>query len=486
MTLPRATLKDMLWSDRGREQGGASLRQVLSELRRALGPLADCLLANRRQVGLDPARVAVPDAPAEAGAARFLDGIDIRDPAFEAWLAERRAAQGARIAPAPATEMPDGQRRLLMLSDAPADGMERFFAEGFADNVARALTEQITLQVLRDTGTGPAEVDLVLRTRASVDRQMAGLRVLMESGPGGNSLWSGTEFVEMQGAPPLDHLNVLRLIHEASDSVSEALSDTARLGGDEFDASVTARIAVRRMFSMRADDQLEADRLLETAFDLMPRGVFLAWRALLRIMMLVERHSAFTDDAAAEAEAMAARALELEPTNSMVLAAATHAALVLGGDTTAGMEYAQRGLRANRANPFAWDGLAMAALYHGNAKLAHRAQMIGRHISGNTPFLHWFDMGCAMTATTRGALDEALDWARKSAATAPDFHPPLRYLIALYAHSGRMESAIDVVHRLKRLEPDFTVERLVEDEAYPVLDLRRSALLTPRLIAELT
>ena len=371
-----------------------------------------------------------------------------------------------------------------MINDAPAEGMERFFAENFADSVARGLTEQLSLQVLRG-GARPAEVDLVLRTRASVDREIAGLRVSMERGPQGHNLWSGAELVQMHGAPPVDHRNVLRLIHEATENISEALYNGARLTGEGFDASVTARVAVRKLFSMRKPDQLDADKLLATAFDLDPRGVYLAWRVLLRIVMLIERHSGLPDNHADEAEEMTARALELEPYNSMVLVAASQAALILGGDNTAGLEFAQRGLKANRANPFAWDSLSLAALYHGNAQMAHRAQVMARHIAGNTPFLHWFDMGCAVTATTRGDLDDALVWARKSTATAPYFHPPLRYLIALYARSGQIESALEIVRKLKRLEPDFSVDRLVDDENYPVMDLRRSALLSPGLLAAL-
>ena len=134
----------------------------------------------------------------------------------------------------------------------------------------------------------------------------------------------------------------------------------------------------------------------------------------------------------------------------------------------------------------AWDAMSMAALYCGNADLAHRAQVLARHIAGNTPFAHWFDMGCASTATTRGAFEDAIYWARKSAAVSPSFHPPLRYLIALYAHSGHMEKAVGIINKLKALEPDFSVDRLLGDDDYPVLALRRSRLLTPGMIDRLT
>src|SRR3954465_8450344 len=48
----RAALQDKLWSDRGPEQGADSLRQTLSEIRRALGErYRGCLITDMRGVG---------------------------------------------------------------------------------------------------------------------------------------------------------------------------------------------------------------------------------------------------------------------------------------------------------------------------------------------------------------------------------------------------------------------------------------------------
>src|SRR5712675_1563420 len=56
----RPALQDKLWSDRGSEQGTASLRQTLTEIRRAFGErYRGCLVGDMRGIGLDPARVTV-------------------------------------------------------------------------------------------------------------------------------------------------------------------------------------------------------------------------------------------------------------------------------------------------------------------------------------------------------------------------------------------------------------------------------------------
>ena len=49
----RPALQDKLWSDRGPEQGADSLRQTLTEIRRAFGErYRSCLITDMRGVGL--------------------------------------------------------------------------------------------------------------------------------------------------------------------------------------------------------------------------------------------------------------------------------------------------------------------------------------------------------------------------------------------------------------------------------------------------
>lgn len=85
-------LQDKLWSDRGRDQAAASLRQALSQLRRDLGPAAGVLQITRTRVALDARRIRIAD-PDGAAPRAFLEGIDIRDPEFEDWLRVERASQ---------------------------------------------------------------------------------------------------------------------------------------------------------------------------------------------------------------------------------------------------------------------------------------------------------------------------------------------------------------------------------------------------------
>jgi hypothetical protein len=83
----RVWLQDKLWSDRGRVQGAASLRQALYQVRGAFGSHKDVLTADRLEVALELDRIRV----CEDGTGEFAEGLDVRDQEFEHWLAVERA-----------------------------------------------------------------------------------------------------------------------------------------------------------------------------------------------------------------------------------------------------------------------------------------------------------------------------------------------------------------------------------------------------------
>lgn len=92
----RPWLQDKLWSERGAEQGSASLRQCLTEIRTALRAHRGCLRTDSGWVALDAERVLVNTTVSdrdEDADVEFLEGLDIRDPEFENWLRGQRLSQ---------------------------------------------------------------------------------------------------------------------------------------------------------------------------------------------------------------------------------------------------------------------------------------------------------------------------------------------------------------------------------------------------------
>lgn len=486
----RSWLQAHLWSDRGREQSAGSLRQSLMEIRRTFGEHADCILSDRQDIQLCPARVTLADADPSR---EFLEGIEVRDEQFEDWLRVERSrhhtAQGdADNSGGALARATDASKisKLVILNDTPVDGMESFFAACFADSVAKNLDEFSSVVVLRESQADPGRNDLLLRTSANFSAGLAGLRVTMERAVTRQSLWSGAELMKSRQGPPIDDDKLLRLVNHASEGICEALYSAANTRSHSLDVAIMERRAIRLMFGMRAEGQLEAERLLQDAHAMQPRATHLSWRAMLRLIMLIEAHDGLSENFAQEAIMLAHKAVEMAPLNSLVLSAAANVALVLEADNVRGLEFAERAIRANPANPFAIDALSIAALYHGDTQRARHAQHRARYVAGKTQFSHWFDMGCSKMAAISGDYDVAQSMALRAAAGAGSFRPPLRYLIVLYLRAGEIEKAQATIEKLKKIEPSFELDKMWHDDAYPIRDLRRSKLVSKDAKAMLT
>jgi TolB-like protein/Flp pilus assembly protein TadD len=159
---PRAWLQDKLWSDRGAEQGSASLRQELAGLRRSFGG-SDCLLAEGGWVGFDPARVRVrldpdpEDWELTGTPPEFAAGLDIADPEFEDWIRDQRAAIAERLSAVPHPD-PVAPRLLQFPAAEPEEPITpsiaimplvRFAEGGDADFVATGLVLDVIGRLTR-------------------------------------------------------------------------------------------------------------------------------------------------------------------------------------------------------------------------------------------------------------------------------------------------------------------------------------------------
>jgi hypothetical protein len=202
---PRRWLMGKLWSDRGAEQASGSLRQALTELRRALGPLAGQLESDRDCVALVGATVDLDDEPTVARAAaeegrEFLEGLDVADPAFASWLQEERARVADQLRPANRPR-PDAPIR-LRLGDLPQDG-----GPGFARDLGAAIA-RLTAEYLLTSGPTqqqesgaklPHGLDLQLHGDWSADG--ARLRVRLVALAGQQTLWSQRLVATRNGGP---------------------------------------------------------------------------------------------------------------------------------------------------------------------------------------------------------------------------------------------------------------------------------------------
>lgn len=484
----RLWLQDKLWSDRGREQGAASLRQALTEIRRAFGSCAPLLAADRLAVRLDMARCRVMAQPA-GQSCEFLEGLDVRDEEFEHWLTVERARRDADMADvivavpvaAPATRRPRDRMAVHFVAGSAPGSKARLFEELFVDCVGRSLSEAMSADVY----VGPAARVPPGALRVAIETHPDGasgtmLRAAVREEDTHRVLWSGLRRRQSDARAPGNDLDILLFGNQLIDGLAEALMIRPHGPREAVDANILHRLAVRKIFSMRPAELVAADGLLAQAREIDDRGIFAAWQAQLRAIQRVERHAGLSpDNLRDEADELCHHAMEREPGNSMVLAAVSNARLVFDDDVQASEELARRSVEMNGANPLAWDSLATAKIYAGKFEAAHTLAQRAQALGASAAHKFWWDMGLCLTAAVTGRAAEAVRLAETSHALSPKFRPPLRYLTALYAAMDQPEKAIAAAGRLRVIEPEFSFDSIAQDPRYPVGVLRRSGLHAP-------
>ncbi len=406
---PRATLQDKLWSDRGPEQGSSSLRQALSEIRRSLGAHQDALAANSRMVSLvrDRVEVDIDDLASVLSEGEadpvLLEGLDVRDPEFEHWLRDQRAAFDKDVATArgrvragepgramPAAGSAPDRRTSIVLVDGAA--ARRPWIRLVPPERALTARELHVCRTLSDAvvrgvqDLGAMEVSTVVRDTPGIDLMVDGLAVdpgmavhlSFRDAQTDRILWAGSQFLPDGGVVPADEMALRTLANQATDI---ALIQQRRLALAPGNAFVLGFDGIQKMFRVDRSELGEADAMLAAAFDQDPHGIFLAWRAYLRTFYAGE-HRVDAGSLKDEAAMLGREAVQADPYNSYVLALVSYVHSFLLDEYHAGHDLAERSLMYNPGNPLGVAYLARAKTYLGDYeegyRLSRKARGAGR------------------------------------------------------------------------------------------------------------
>lgn len=476
----RLWLQDKLWSDRPAKQGGDSLRQALRKIRIAFGDLSDILIASRSIVRLDRARVEIekpdPDIRGE-----FLEGIDVRDSEFNLWLAEERSLKAP--ADLPSSASPDRRQRyraisLLFQTESANPGFCQVQESRFVERVTRSLRESLNIEILRRQPSQAQPGILLASVQAfEATKNNFALRVSLEDVDANRILWSELGVAQIgEDQSPEQETRMLALVHKMSDAIRWAALRQKKRRATDTDANLLAIMAVQKIFTLRGDELVEAERMLMQAFEIEKRGVYKSWLAQLYTIQFVERLKTL-DQIAEKSNAACAHALELEPENSNVLASVADANLAIRRNFARSAQLAKMSVEANPSNPLAWWTMAAGHLYLNEKAKAHHAASIAQILAGGTRLRFWTDIQRGLTALVNGKTVEGLRNLESSSALSPGFRAPLRYRAATYASAGMTKLALECAETLKALEPDFSFDRMANDPDYPVSLMRKHGML---------
>lgn len=470
----RGWLQDQLWSDRGPEQRAASLRQALVELRKCWASIPDIVRTDRQVIALNPERVKIDRSGQSEGRA-FLEDVKAHDPAFTAWLKTKRLRQAPVIAPsthfAPGPSISPRKTTYVSVHchsdyDANAIAIEQLFM----DKLVRVIGECAGVAVRGTRSLDVSQNELLCSIKAIVPTNFSPIvRVTLESLPDMDLVFAGSARMSGGSSLDLDRPEVLQLCARLSDAVRGQMPPFASgRGVPELVGEATAL-----MFTFEPERVARALELLVEAEALSPSGEIAAWKAQAYNIQFVERHVTADAEFFERVEATCRRALALAPTNSDVLAAISNARVNFEHDYGAGFELARRSIEINNANPLAWWAHSNALLCIGRAEQAFDSALKSQYLSQGTRYAFWADFQVSVVAAVLGKTERAVQMGERSAALAPAFRPPLRYLIAMNAVGGNIETAREKVMRLVAKEADFSVTRMIEDESYPIGIMRR-------------
>ncbi len=490
----RPALQDKLWSDRGPEQGAASLRQTATEIRRALGShYRDCLVSDMRGIGLDPSRVTVDvdyadlsEFTSAAEAPILLEDIDVADEEFEHWLRNQRNGFEQRLTSSrPVSTGLLGKPSIVvhayrtsvrpwvaMVPPSIISSESGLFLSRFVgDRIVQGLVDQWGFEARDD---GEASLGVRLRVDAlPVSREVA-INVALLSANGPLQLWSSSGSISLENGFVSDEPRLQALINRSVDIAAQYLS-RAGSSPEARNAFGQAFEAVHRMFKTEVSEVDRADALLASAYEADSKPVHLAWRAYARAFYAGELYN--RPDAVEEAEELARRAIEADPHNATVLALTSHVYGFVLRKWEFAHELAELSVRCNPALPLGHTYLGKAKLELGDRETGYHETRRGLELSGKAPYRHMLHTAHGLASLVTGRFEEALRAAEIVQVMAPTFRPTRRYLVPLYLQLGERDKARDAFQAMSFIEPSFSLEAMRE-QSYPSNTIRASGLLT--------
>lgn len=490
----RVWLRDKLWSASDERRSSTNLRQILFELRRDIGPIADRAMDFGPQtLSLRAGRVWVDHQAVEADPALFhslglnqatelLEGLDIGDPEFEDWLtlerglwadrAERlssavlpRTETARRAMPAPTTEGSQTRRVSLALLKSVlhgADNIGLHLADRLVEGIANSIREMQPVRILDLRDQNGSVEDLLASANTEFYCRLRLLRI-------GDSV-TLTFFVH----------RVSRMALEWSQSIQCRIDDLIAYDGQVIQGFVAQNVdrLMRTLLESIPEEQPggEAQRSGYAAMNLIFR---MNETALSQAMVLLDQpvtgrsplHAAlrsyiasfhvgdnigpYTEEVRELLRQDIAATMAPSPFNSIALASLGHVLGYVFHEFEASAAVLEQAIRLNPAQAFAWDHFALNKIYTGDFRAAKRAAERAAFLGAYSPISFSYETTLAMASTLAGDYDRAVIAARRALQIQPRSNAALRYLMIAHSARGERAEAETIRDRLLVLDPDF-------------------------------
>ncbi|MEO0822992.1 MAG: hypothetical protein AAF074_21520 [Pseudomonadota bacterium] len=477
----RSWIQDKLWSDRGADQGAASLRQALTDLRRALGSYRDALITESGCIQLDPQQIRIADQAEalEAGEVLCEDLDGIVDPEFENWLRDLRHQ---RAVPLPAREtggwQPQRRRPPLLVigiqAEAGVEGSAVF--QLLRDDVVRSVLEFNDVRIL-DLGAKAAQPALepgpgiFLRIAGSTLGDTLCVSLRIETLSGNWIVWQSPNTFLSHALGDVDAWKLRSVAQACVTRIHDEFErQVGSQGAGDF-ALALANRAIRQLFTFRRQDLVDADRLLKSAYETDPRGVYLSWRAFIRNTAIFEH---LTDDFLEPCEGYELHAISLgeDPLNSYSLVFAGQHCFVNDRDPAFGQSLCDKALEINPSNAMGWAFRSNMLLLQGKTEEGAEAARRGLYLASGQPCRSSLQINACLSEIAAGRYQEAVTYGRMSQLSPAKSQAIRRFLFALFRALDMPVDADRQLSAIRMREPEFRPENMLSAD-YPTWTLQK-------------
>jgi hypothetical protein len=493
----RDWLKARLWERSFEEQASNSLRQCLHALRKNLHPWSDILQADYEHVWLEDVEVRI-DPGGDPRAAFFEDAPRLGE-AGEDWLREERQAFAARQEDAPRAMVELG--RAVPVAPVSFDAAPTLLIGNpvvVADDVrASAVAERITNMMqetfrangfvetydLRDVqtnqleGRSPESVSrppVLAEVRVSLIGQELQATIVARVPSTGRVIWTSSIASDRDAAFAIASDTMMEFVMGAVDSIEGLVLRQPGLM-----VKPTLYTAVHQLFGLSREGIEDACGLLRhflhgADYSANAEG----WLAFTTGITVGESHGAGAERLA-EAAMHFEHALEMEPSNAVVLALAGHFEGFVRRDFALGRSYLLESRRILPNLAIGWDATAMNLIYIDDLDRGAEAAEIARRLGRYSPYKFWYDASAAIAASLQGRHEDAIRIGNRVLAKRT-FLPVMRHLFASYAQTGDIPAAMRIYGELRALDPAFGTADMASP-AYALPSPRSFALIDESL-----
>ena len=478
MTRSRAWLIDTLWGRVDQNQGRASLRQALFVLKKNLGDQFDLLFeVTADRVGLRQEAVLIEGSPAHG---EFLEGMDIGEDGFEDWLRSARLAAGEKAAASNgAWPAPGGALKplvaVLPLRPLRAAGGGDPVGDAIAQELIRVLSRSQLIDLVshlssRRMDTRVLDIDQIRETLdvdfvASGNWGEAGGQLLVDldfnDTRSGKLIWSERYRSDLRAFFAGDESLIYAM---GQDVVRSILSTSVHLGTVNPLPNVATHTlmmsGIGLMHHMAHGHFRRArEHLTEVARRSPQHSVPRAWLAQWHLLNVYQGWSANPGTDVALAEDHVSAALEANPQCAFSLAMDGNIKTVLKGEFEAAEAAFAASFAVNANSPMACQLRSVLHSFRGEGDVAVQLTERARRLSPCDPRGHFFDALGAAAYLASEDFDRAVELADAAIAATPRHLSAHRSKVVGLQLGGHHLAASEAARALRRLDPEFTVEK---------------------------